>query len=76
MPTPHGVVGVRWARASDAFRVAVEVPDGCTARVSLPGAARASARVLLDGKPVGVAHEGQRRVLDVQTGSHEVAAGL
>jgi len=46
VPTPHGPIRVEWEREGNAFQLSVRVPQGTTADVLLPPAAR----VLVDGR--------------------------
>jgi hypothetical protein len=71
VPTPHGPVHVRWSREPEQFRLQIQIPEGCTARASLPpGMPRA--KVELDGRPVAAEVRGGRAELDVPAGEHVV----
>ena len=63
---------MQWVAGKDAFELTVEVPDGVTARVSLPPLARPNVRVTVDGEPAEAKREGQRRVVEVGSGRHMV----
>ncbi len=71
VPTPHGPVRVSWSREPEQFRLQIQIPEGCTARASLPpGTPRA--KVELDGRPAAAEVRGGRAALDVPAGEHVV----
>jgi hypothetical protein len=54
-PSPAGVITVAWERGEGSFRLEVEVPSGCRARVSIPPPARGRwARLEANGTAVWV----------------------
>ena len=75
VPTPQGGVRLNWQRSPAAFRMELSVPDGCTARVSLPPVAQPYARATLDGKPAESARQGERAIMSVPAGRHVIELG-
>lgn len=75
-PTPHGLLRVDVKKSAAGFSVAVDVPEGVAARVSLPVTA-GSTSILVDGKPVtGIQVESGTRmtVLLSIAGHHELSS--
>ncbi len=72
VPTPHGVVQVRWQRSHERLRLELTAPR--PARVLLPAVDRRTPSILVDGKPVASTREGDRYLIELGAGAHVVEA--
>jgi hypothetical protein len=71
VPTPRGPILIDWQRA--AGKLDLEVPPGTTARVVLPGKARAVGEVSVNGKAMQASCERGRLVIEnLPAGSYEI----
>jgi hypothetical protein len=71
-PTPRGLLKVDAHRAdSDRTAVTVDIPDGVTARVSVPATSR-NAKLLLNGEPQAASYDedGSCMVVTLKSAGH------
>jgi len=71
VPTPHGLCSVNWTRNDGEFHLSVNIPEGCTARVSLP-ALGTHETLCIDGAPVAPHRAGNKIHCDVPAGRHGI----
>jgi hypothetical protein len=76
MPTPHGLIKVDARKKGSATEIAVDVPDGVTARLSVPVSRAGITAVRVNGKrePGESAEAGTRRVVTLDHAGHYVVS--
>jgi hypothetical protein len=76
MPTPHGLIKVDARKKGSATEIAVDVPEGVVARLSVPvsGASVTSVRVNGKSEPAESAEGGARRVVALDHAGHYVVS--
>jgi hypothetical protein len=72
VPTPHGSIHVEWREHEGRLRMDVIVPDGCSARVSLP-VGDGDYGIIVDDRETEAEAENGRLQLDVQAGRHRIS---
>lgn len=76
MPTPHGLIKVDAKKKGSATEIAVDVPEGVVARLSVPVSGASVAEVRVNGKsePGESAESGARRVVVLDHAGHYVVS--